>query len=123
VDSVFWGRLVWPEGVVLLFNTVENRSAEWGVRQPLRATSLELCLTTVLTDTTSAVVLYIGAAAAAVGHTAARAAWAARESVPLPTRPQNRMLTRRDVRRLWSLVGPALAFVSLYSLLPHKVHC
>jgi len=120
VDSYFWrprllldggggSAWVWPEGVGLLFNTVQNRSHEWGT-QPWHWYA------------TSALpkALHVGlplAAAGLWGDTRLRLRGAGASSAsagPLVT------LVVRPHAALLYYVLPAAAYVALYSVLPHK---
>jgi alpha-1,6-mannosyltransferase len=90
IDSQFWGKWLWPEFDVLHFNTVQNKSHEWGV-SPWHWYFLN-ALPKSLTVTIPLIAVGL------INHT---------------------QKTFFDFR-LVKLVLPALIFVGLYSFLPHK---
>ncbi|CAM9137083.1 unnamed protein product [Ectocarpus sp. 4 AP-2014] len=94
LDSALWGRWVWPESHVLLFNTVANRSSEWG-EMPVYW-------------------YFVSALPRALSGTALL--------IPIgllrdPSRPLQ--LLRRPAA-VFSYLLPGVAMVFLYSALPHK---
>jgi alpha-1,6-mannosyltransferase len=91
VDSYFWMRLLWPEGEVLFFNTVENRSSEWG---------------------TFPFHWYFTSALPKALHTSLPLV-----VVGLLNPCQN---TRNERSSIWYYLWPTLSFLVLYSFLPHK---
>lgn len=90
VDSYFWQQLAWPELDVLYFNTVLNKSHEWGVH-PWYAYFVEIVpLNITIAYPLAFVALFYKTHGAPV-----------------------------DCKVL-ELLAPALLFIGLYSMLPHK---
>ncbi|KAG1693827.1 hypothetical protein DVH05_022929 [Phytophthora capsici] len=107
IDSYFWQRWLWPEGEVLWFNTVQNKSSEWGVSPPLWYFTSALPRALQLT----ALLIPLGL------------------STLLPTLLKSRSL--HDITwafktapvldwSVLSLVWPVFIYLGLYSFLPHK---
>ncbi|TMW65025.1 hypothetical protein Poli38472_009192 [Pythium oligandrum] len=107
VDSYFWQRWLWPEGEVLWFNTVQNKSHEWGVYPPLwyfySALPRALLATALLLPVGVSVLL-----PALLKSRSFKQLRAAFTSAPLVD---------------WSVatfVWPVILYLALFSILPHK---
>lgn len=119
VDSALWGRWLWPEGVVFFFNAVDNRSHEWGTQPwhwyatralPAAMGPWLLLVPLALLPSCSARSRHLlpgpPCARGCPAGSFAGGMWA---------------WLRRLLAPSWAEFGlPAVAFVALYSILPHK---
>ncbi|KAL3789920.1 hypothetical protein HJC23_010605 [Cyclotella cryptica] len=102
LDSLLWGRFIWPEFEVWWFNTVDNRSSEWG----------EMVWHWYFSKALPKGLLF----------TALLAPLAFMKVPELVDRLERKKSKDFDLvdRSLIPFFAPILGFVALYSLLPHK---
>jgi len=106
VDSFFWQRMLWPELAVLLFNTVDNRSSEWGT------SPWHWYLTSALPRALLSGSLFVPLALVRTPFSF---------SFSESSSPSSSSSSRLGVDgRVVFVATPALVFVFLYSFLPHK---
>jgi alpha-1,6-mannosyltransferase len=117
IDSHLWGKWLWPEGVVLFFNAVENKSHLWGVMSWHWYFSSALPRSLLLT------VLLIPVGCLSISSTSLLQgnAFSRKSTTSEWLAFLSRCLFSIQLdRHVLSIFLPALGFVILYSFLPHK---
>lgn len=115
VDSAFWGRWLWPEGEVLFFNAVANRSSEYGV------SPWHWYATSALPRLLLGGLFFLPAGLVRLRSKSTlkslrKKSWCAQESWSM-------FLFFELIEPNWDVLQygvPAFSFVALYSFLPHK---
>jgi len=102
-DSFLWRRWLWPEGEVLFFNTIQNKSSEWGTQHSFWYFTSAIPRALLLTG------ILVPAGLIHPGY------YYGKKSVKALVR----ISSIRDPLVL-CFFGPVFVFVYLYSLLPHK---
>ena len=108
VDSYFWKRWLWPEGEVLFFNTVDNKSSDWGT------SPWHWYFTSAIARGMLASYFFVPVS---LVH------WTVAVQRKGKTSVWKSLFLIRPAGIDWSsvaLFAPVIAFLSLYSFLPHK---
>lgn len=128
IDTYFWGPhfqdgsnplgLVWPEGLVLFYNTVENKSSNWGthVWHWYASSALPRALNVSLVLLVAGI---LGLQQPRIESTVG----AVLKSFVLyfdDYNDNNTKIIHERHRRMLYYICPAFCFISLYSFLPHK---